>query len=54
MRHGLIAVVAIVAGVIFAAASSHAAEPEFKVGLVMESREYEREKMSTGVSHEGL
>jgi hypothetical protein len=27
-------------------ATSHAAEPEFKVGLVMESREYEREKMS--------
>ena len=27
-------------------ATSHAADPEFKVGLVMESREYEREKMS--------
>ena len=27
-------------------ATSHAAEPEFKVGLVMESREYEREKLS--------
>jgi hypothetical protein len=27
-------------------ATSHAADPEFKVGLVMESREYEREKMA--------
>ena len=28
------------------AAPSHAADPEFKVGRVMESREYEREKLS--------
>jgi hypothetical protein len=27
-------------------APSHAADPEFKVGLVVESREYEREKLS--------
>ena len=29
------------------AGAGHAADPEFKVGLVTESREYEREKMSS-------